>query len=190
MAPKKIDPSRISLEGSRVLLRPLRESDAKTIYMFARDPEVQRYTLLPSPYRPSDSRRYVRMSRSKKWVGKCIARAIVPKPGKIIAGVISLDLNGENRRCYVGYWLARPFWGRGLAKESLQLMLQLAFETLGMNKVTSSVMHPNVRSFKLLEWAGFKPEGRQRRQILKNGEWYDELLYGLLKEEWVPKMVL
>lgn len=190
MVPKKIDPGRITLEGSRVLLRPLKESDAKTIYMHARDPEVQRFTLLPSPYRPSDASRYVRMARSKKWQGKCVVRAIVPKPGKAIAGIITLDVNGENRRCYIGYWLARSFWGRGLAKESLQLMLQLAFETMGLSKVTSSVMHPNIRSFKLLEWAGFKLEGRQRRQILKNGEWYDELLYGLLKEEWVPKGLL
>jgi RimJ/RimL family protein N-acetyltransferase len=190
MAPRKLDPSRMTLEGSRVLLRPLRDSDAASIYMHARDPEVLRYTLLPSPYRPSDSRRYVRMARSKKWQGKCIVRAIVPKPGKALAGVINLDLFLANRQCYVGYWLAREYWGRGLAKESLQLMLQLAFQTLGLSKVTSSVMHKNVRSYKLLEGAGFRLEGRQRRQILRNGEWYDELLYGLLKEEWVPMNVL
>jgi RimJ/RimL family protein N-acetyltransferase len=190
MAPRKLYTSRITLEGSRVLLRTLKDSDARTIYMYARDPDVLRFTLLPSPYRQSDATRYVRNARSKKWQGKCIVRAIVPKPGKIIAGIITLDLNSENRRGYIGYWLAKPFWGRGLAKESIQLILQLAFQTLGLSKVTSSVMHPNIRSYKLLEWAGFRLEGRQRRQILKNGEWYDELLYGLLKEEWVPKIVL
>lgn len=190
MAPRKLDPGRITLEGTRVMLRPLKDSDASSIYMYARDPEVLKYTLLPYPYRLSDSKRFVKTARSKKWQGKCIVRAIVPKPGKTLAGVITLDLNMGNRRCYVGYWLARPYWGRGLAKESLQLMLQLAFQTLGLFKVTSSVMHPNVRSYRLLGWAGFRLEGRLRRQILRNGEWYDELLYSLLKEEWVPKIVL
>lgn len=189
MAPRKLDPGRMTLEGDRVLLRPLRPSDAEHIYMQARDPEVLRYTLLPTPYRPSDSRRFVRTATSKRWQGKCIAKAIVPKPGKALAGVITLDLNMAHRRGYVGYWLARPYWGKGLAKESLQLMLQLAFQVLGLSKVTSSVMHKNVRSYKLLEGVGFRLEGRQRRQILRNGEWYDELHYGLLREEWVPRRI-
>jgi RimJ/RimL family protein N-acetyltransferase len=190
MAPRKIEPDRMVLKGSCVLLRPIKPSDAASIYMYAKDPEVLKYTLLPSPYRPSDSKRFVRTAMSKKWRKKCIVKAIVPKPGKTLAGVITLDLNMGNRRCYVGYWLARPYWGRGLAKESLQLMLRLAFETIGLSKVTSSVMHLNVRSYKLLDGAGFKLEGRLRRQMLRNGEWYDELMYGLLKEEWVPKNVL
>jgi RimJ/RimL family protein N-acetyltransferase len=190
MAPRKTTPDRMVLEGNRVILRPLKPSDAASIYMFAKDPEVLKYTLLPSPYRPSDSTRFVRTALSKKWRQKCIVRAIVPKPGRALAGVITLDLNMGNRRCYIGYWLGRPFWGRGLAKESLQLMLKLAFETLDIAKVTSSVMHPNVRSYKLLDGAGFKLEGRLRKQLLRNGEWYDELMYGLLREEWVPKIGL
>ncbi len=190
MAPRKLNPARMVLEGSRVLLRPLRPSDAASIYAYARDPEVLRYTLLPSPYRPSDSSRFVRTAMSKKWQQKCIVRAIVPKPGRALAGVISLDLNIGNRRCYIGYWLARPYWGKGLAKEALQLMLRMAFQTLNLSKATSSVMHPNLRSYRLLDWAGFRLEGRLRRQILRNGEWYDELLYGLLREEWVPKIML
>ncbi len=190
MAPKKLNLDRMVLEGNHVLLRPLRPSDAASIYTYAKDPEVLKYTLLPSPYRPTDSARFIRTSMTKKWRQKCIVRAIVPKPGRALAGVITLDLNIGNQRCYVGYWLGRPFWGRGLAKESLQLMLRLAFSTLGLSKVTSSVMHSNIRSYKLLDWAGFKLEGRLRKQLLRNGEWYDELMYGLLREEWVPKMVL
>jgi RimJ/RimL family protein N-acetyltransferase len=67
----------------------------------------------------------------------------------------------------------------------LKLILDFGFKKLGLVRIYAKVMHPNTASAKLLESVGFKYEGKLRKSVYRWGKWFDMLIYGLLKEEYV-----
>jgi RimJ/RimL family protein N-acetyltransferase len=80
--------------------------------------------------------------------------------------------------------ILRPYWGRGYAQEAIKIILRYYFRELRYQKVTVLVYSFNERSFRLHEKMGFKLEGRLRRMVYTNGEFYDELYFGMTKEEF------
>lgn len=83
----------------------------------------------------------------------------------------------------VGYWVGEPFWGKGIATQALKLIVEFGFTSLGINRMYASVFAPNKASAKVLKKAGFVYEGTQRQSVYKNGEYLDELFYGLVKHK-------
>ncbi|HEX3051566.1 MAG TPA: GNAT family protein, partial [Aggregatilineaceae bacterium] len=68
--------------------------------------------------------------------------------------------------------------------DALRLMVDFAFNWLDMHKVWLETMGINIRAQRLAEKLGFKLEGRRRAALIADGEWCDELIYGLLRDEW------
>jgi RimJ/RimL family protein N-acetyltransferase len=105
--------------------------------------------------------------------------------GEIIGGMGLLHVDKTNRNAEVGYWLAKKYWGQGLAKEALQMVLSFGFRRLRLRKIYARVMQPNKRSCKLLESVGFKFEGRLKQQMkdrFSKNRWFDEMRFGLLSD--------
>jgi len=104
---------------------------------------------------------------------------------QIAMGMIGTRPRGEPGRADVGYWLGRPYWGRGLMREALTSVLDLCFGDLKVTKVEADIFTDNVRSVRLAEGVGMKREGTIRRAHRKGDSWVDAHIYGLLNEEWV-----
>jgi RimJ/RimL family protein N-acetyltransferase len=81
----------------------------------------------------------------------------------------------------------RDAWGRGLGTEATEMMLEHAFERLGLHRVGLSVFSYNLRAIRAYEKAGFRIEGRQREAILRDGRYWDEIQMGVLVDEWVER---
>jgi RimJ/RimL family protein N-acetyltransferase len=75
-------------------------------------------------------------------------------------------------------------WGRGYGTEATELMLELAFERIGLHRVGLSVFSFNTRAIRAYEKAGFRHEGREREAIIRDGRRWDELTMGILQQEW------
>ena len=86
-------------------------------------------------------------------------------------------------RAEIGYWLARPCWGRGVATAAVRELSAYAFEELGLRRLVAQVYPWNQASVRVLEKCGFRREGYLRAHVLKDGEPVDVLAYGLLAEE-------
>lgn len=86
-------------------------------------------------------------------------------------------------RADVGYWLGKPYWGRGLMAEAAAALVRFDFEHLDMAKVEADVFTHNTRGIRLVEKLGFRREAHHRRAVLKRGEWIDEYIYGILPGE-------
>lgn len=173
------------VEGDRVVLRRLDSSDARSLYLNANDYKVARYTYVPYPYRLEYAREYIRKTRklSKQDIGYQLGIEL-KETGEII-GVISLiNFDYEYKSAEVAYWIGRGYWGQGLAKEAVQLILDLGFNQLKLKRIHARVMHPNIASARVLEKCGFKLEGRLRKTILRNNKWLDEFRYSILREEF------
>lgn len=85
------------------------------------------------------------------------------------------------RSVEIGYWLAEPYWGRGIASEAVRAMTDWAFASWDVERVWAGVFAWNPASARVLEKAGFRLEGRLHRSAIKDGQVVDELVYARVR---------
>jgi RimJ/RimL family protein N-acetyltransferase len=78
-------------------------------------------------------------------------------------------------------------WGQGYGTEATGLMLQLAFERIGLHRVALSVFSFNERAIRSYQKSGFRLEGRDREAIVRDGARFDQLTMGILAHEWLAR---
>jgi RimJ/RimL family protein N-acetyltransferase len=78
----------------------------------------------------------------------------------------------------------KKYWSKGYGTEAAALIIRYGFEQLNLHRISSSAFALNGRSIKMHLKLGFKEEGRQREIVFKNGAYCDEVMFGLLREEW------
>lgn len=129
----------MTLETDRLILRRWEENDAEDLYTYASDPDVGPIAGWPAHQCLDESRDVIRnVLNGKEAYAVCLK-----EDGKAI-GAIELKLNGHtdmtdrDDECEMGYWLGKPFWGRGIMPEAVKEMLRHAFEDCGMRKVCGS----------------------------------------------------
>jgi [ribosomal protein S5]-alanine N-acetyltransferase len=87
---------------------------------------------------------------------------------------------GTSHQAEIGYWLAKPLWGRGIMTAVVQRVCQHAVEEFGLVKIIAHVSTMNPASARLLEKCGFIQEGLLRKHFLKDGQFIDVKLFALL----------
>ena len=81
----------------------------------------------------------------------------------------------------LGYWIAEPFWGRGIATAAVRAIVPYGFEQQPLERIEAYAFANNPASARVLEKGGFIYEGRLRRNVIKEGEILDSLLYARLR---------
>jgi RimJ/RimL family protein N-acetyltransferase len=81
---------------------------------------------------------------------------------------------------------AKEYWSRGYGTDAAMALLDYAFNRLNLRKVNSYFLAFNERSRRLHVALGMKQEGVRRKEDYFNGEYHDELLFGVFREEWEP----
>ena len=145
------------LETQRLLLRRWEDSDAESLYEYAKDPDVGPIAGWPAHRSIEESRSVIKNVFDGKE-----AYAICLKTDNKAIGAIELKLNGHtdmterDDECELGYWLGKPFWGQGIMPESAKEMLRHAFVDIGMTKVWCGYYEGNTKSKRVQEKAGFR----------------------------------
>ena len=88
------------------------------------------------------------------------------------------------RKTEIGYWLAEPLQGRGIMTRACRALAEYAFTNLGLNRMEIRVAAGNVRSRGIAERLGFTQEGTLRQAEYSSEGPQDQIVYGLLREEW------
>lgn len=103
-----------------------------------------------------------------------------------LIGAIGLNLQEDVNRlsAEIGYWLAEPFWGKGIATQALKNFTEFAFENFSLNRIYANVFESNPASEKVLMKAGYKKEATLRKAVFKEGKILDQYIYAILKEEF------
>ena len=146
----------MTLQTERLTLRRWEETDAERLYEYASDPDVGPIAGWP-PHKSIEESREV--TRNVFCGEECYA-ICEKRSGKVI-GAIELKLNGhtemteQNDECELGYWLGKPFWGRGYMPEAAEEMLRHGFEDLGMNIIWCGYYDGNSKSERMQEKVGF-----------------------------------
>lgn len=86
----------------------------------------------------------------------------------------------------LAYWLDPGYWNQGLTEEASWSVCKLAFDRLGMRRISSQALDRNPASQAVLRRLGFVEEGRERRSVCVKGRYMDMILFGLLAEELRP----
>jgi RimJ/RimL family protein N-acetyltransferase len=165
-------------------LRPYRDEDAMALARLADDREVSRYLRdrFPHPYTFEDAQEWI--ARARAETESPPLTFAVTGAAETMLGGIGLDRQSDVYRhsAELGYWLGRAHWGRGVATAAVNAICRYGFETIGLRRIYACVFAPNTASSRVLEKVGFRLEGTHRKAVWKDGELYDELMYGLLPE--------
>lgn len=107
------------------------------------------------------------------------------KEGNVVGNINTHSCSKRNGTYQYGLGVKRQYWGNGYAKDAINMVLQYYFNELRYQKVNVNIYEFNEQSIKLHERLGFVHEGRIRRNYFTNNKYYDELCYGLTKEEFI-----
>ena len=144
------------LNTERLVLRPWNEADAESLYEYAKDPEVGPIAGWP-PHKSIDES--LDVIRNVFNGAECYA--ICEKENNKAIGAIELKLNGHtdmtdrDDECELGYWLGKPFWGRGYMPEAATELIRRGFEELGMTTIWCGYYDGNDKSKRVQEKVGF-----------------------------------
>lgn len=180
----------MKLETKRLILRQLKMKDAKELAENANNLNVSKWMmLLPSPYTIKDAKWYINYC-AKKFKEKPIKNydfGIELKSGRKIIGAIGLErIDFSQGIAGGGFWIGEKYWGKEYGTEAIGEILKLAFNKLKLRKVELGYLKGNPSSFKVQKKFGFKIEGTRRKGAVckATGKVHDEVITGLLKEEW------
>lgn len=171
------------LIGERVYLRPLdKASDLEKCLQWINDPEIRTFIKTRVPIDRKQETAWFDRDHSDG-----IMLAVVLKQDNRFIGNHGLErINWLYRHATSGTIIGeKNCWGKGYGSEAKMLLLGHAFQTMNLHRVSTSVLATNARSLACQLKCGFRQEGIRRQQFFKNGEWVDEILLGVLREEWL-----
>lgn len=176
------------LRTERLLLRPLRESDAPALFAIFADPRVSRYLSRPAWSNMALAHERIARDIEAMEAGRYACFGVEQASDARLIGECSLfNFQQQSRRAEVGYTLAFDAWGRGYMNEALVSLLGFGFSQLGLNRVEADIDPRNLASARSLERLGFVKEGHLRERWIVAGEVSDSGLYGLLASQWSLK---
>lgn len=174
----------IFLEGKMVNLRPFGKADIPTLTYWINDPEVRKFLIGTWPQTERQEEEWFNKLGSDD---KNIVLAIETKDGILIGSMGIHRIDWKDRVATTGALIGeKEYWGKGYGTDAKMILLDYAFNTLNLRKICSNVYPYNKRSLHYSLHCGYKIEGRRRRQVFKNGRYWDLIELGLFKEEWLP----
>jgi RimJ/RimL family protein N-acetyltransferase len=169
------------LETPRLILRRIREDDLAALVAYRNDSRVAQYQMwksydeikakeLITDKNPGDEG-YFQFALETKATGELI-------------GDFMLKTQEDKRLAEIGYTLAFNFHGKGLAREAATAVIDYAFSILKIHRLSATADPRNLASLKLLGRLGFRKEAHFVKSLWFKGMWADDVVYGLLEEEW------
>jgi RimJ/RimL family protein N-acetyltransferase len=166
-------------------LRSWREADIPALVEACQDPEIPRWTRVPSPYGESDARAYMLQRYDAIATATAAPYAIVSAldDTELLGSIALMDLNWQQKRGEVGYWLARKARGVGHATRAVRLICQWGLAQLGLERITLMASTGNPASQRVAERAGFTREAVLRSSYRGRDGRQDMVAFGLLSSD-------
>jgi [ribosomal protein S5]-alanine N-acetyltransferase len=180
--PHENDP--LVVTGPRLTLRYATEADAPRLFELAADPAVTRFFSWGPYSNIEQPEGYIAGLAAKRDTGELLDFLIVdPDEGPI--GVTGLsELAERDRRATVGSWLGHRWWGSGANFEAKAMIAALAFQRLGIERLTAWANTRNGRSQAALERIGFRREGVLSAWHRHGEDVHDVVVFGMLAAAW------
>jgi len=170
--------------NDHIHLSELVPADKPAIIEHLKEKAIYDQTLrIPYPYTEADADQWFDLSaKITQEQGQPVHWAIRNGEAGLI-GACGFDgfKIGESHRAEIGYWLAKPYWGRGIMTAVVRRACEFAFHEWNLAKITAYVFALNAGSARVLEKCDFEQEGYLKNHVQKAGQLIDARVYGLLK---------
>jgi ribosomal-protein-alanine N-acetyltransferase len=173
------------LTGNLVTLRELRVSDAPALFATLANEQVSRF-ISPPPATSGDFERFVAWTHRQREAGQYVCFAIALRGSDEAIGLFqirALELGFGTAEW--GFILASRFWGTGVFLDAARVVVDFTFDVLGARRLEARAALRNGRGNGALRKLGAVQEGVLRRSLLRNGEYLDQALWTILRDEWV-----
>lgn len=171
----------------RLILRPWEETDAESLYEYAKDPAVGPAAGWPIHTSVENSREII-----KNVLSADETYAVCLKEDNRAVGSIGLfspkqshtEINNTEKE--IGYWIGVPFWGSGYIPEAVRALQKHAFEDLGCTAMWCGYYEGNEKSKRCQEKCGFRYHHTEENKLcVLTGDVRTEHFNCITKEEWL-----
>jgi ribosomal-protein-alanine N-acetyltransferase len=172
------------MAGSSFTLRELRVEDAPSLLAMLTTEEVARF-ISPPPTTVEGFERFIMWAQRERLAGNYACFAIVPEGMTTAIGIFQVrSLEPGFGTAEWGFAMGSPFWGTGIFAEGARLVLDFAFDVIGAQRLEARAAVANGRGNGALRKIGAVQEGLLRRSFLRNGQHHDQVLWGILADDW------
>ena len=172
------------LSGKHVTLRELRASDAPSLFALLTTEEVSRF-ISPPPTSVEGFELFIAWTHRQRTAGSYVCFAVTLQGFDTAIGIFQLREHDPSfTTAEWGFALGSPFWGTGVFVESAQLVIEFAFETLGVHRLEARAAVLNGRGNGALLKMGAVQECVLRKSFVHNGQSLDQVLYAILENDW------
>jgi len=172
------------LSGDQVRLRELRTSDAQSLFALLTTQEVARF-ISPPPSTVEGFEKFIAWTLRQRAAGTYACFAVTLKGFDTAIGIFQVRENEPGfGTAEWGFAIGSPFWGTGVFEEGAELVLEFAFDTLGVHRLEARCAVKNGRGNGALAKIGAVQEGILRKSFLRNGQYLDQVLYAIVEDDW------
>ena len=175
------------LAGATVTLRELRASDAPSLFALLTTEEVSRF-ISPPPSTVEGFEKFIAWTLRQRTAGTYACFAVTLRGFDTAIGIFQVrETQPGFETAEWGFAIGSPFWGTGVFQDGADLVLDFAFETLGVHRLEARAAVKNGRGNGALQKLGAVQEGLLRKSFQKDGAYLDQVLYAILDTDWGGK---
>lgn len=175
------------LRGKLVLLRPVQKADITYFLEWFNDPEVIQYLGMYLPMTEMAEQKFIEDLGTSRATTDAffVIEAIEGETSRPIGSTGLHRINNKDHNAIFGIAIGdKEYWSKGFGTEAAKLLIKYGFDQLNLHRISSSAWSFNDRSIRMHIKLGFSEEGRRREIVYKNGDYCDEVTFGLLRKEW------
>ncbi|MFC0602177.1 GNAT family N-acetyltransferase [Streptomyces palmae] len=177
----------VTLTTERLVLRPFEPSDVPAVQAACQDPEIPRWTTVPSPYTREHAVDFVERIAPEGWRDDTSYNfaAVAKDTGALVSaiGLVRLALDEPDRQAELGYWTAAGQRGRGYTAEAARAVAEWAFTELAVERMEWYAQAGNAASRAVALKVGFRMEGTLRARLVSQGSRRDAWVGALLPSD-------
>jgi [ribosomal protein S5]-alanine N-acetyltransferase len=171
------------LQAKGITLRELRVSDASSLLALLTTEEVTRF-ISPPPTTVDGFERFIQWAQREREAGRYVCFAVVPTGYDTAVGLFQIrQLDPTFGTAEWGFAIGSEFWGSGLFVSGAELMIDFAFDVIGVHRLEARSAVENGRGNGALRKIGAVQEGILRHSFLRNGRFMDQALWTILPED-------
>lgn len=172
----------MNLKGNKVLLRALELEDMEFLREMINDQEMERNVVGWSfPVSKYEQQKWY----ESQMQNKLNIRFVIELEGRTIGLATLTNIDWKNRKaCHGVKLLGDNVKGKGYGTDVVNTIMKYAFEELQLNRLYSTILEYNIASRNLYKKCGWTEEGISRKSVFKNDKYNDEILIGIIREDY------
>ncbi|MGE5474844.1 MAG: GNAT family N-acetyltransferase [Ignavibacteriales bacterium] len=173
------------IKSEKVVIRPAERNDLELIQKWYNDDEVMYWASGARPDMMVSMDFLEEVWLEKSFTDYSVRMMIETIEGNSIGIIGFRDLNQQERRCRMLIFIGeKDYWGKGYGTDAIKGFLKFLFKRWNLNRVEADTWEGNHRAVEAYKKCGFKEEGRLRKARYVDGEYKDEIILGILKDEF------